>query len=94
MPLAPLPPRALALRCLTTILRSPLLILRDPGAVSGGGKNSKRGRKKFRQRKVKKVTKTCNCPWVYENVLFSDFELRNTLSYCQKSKIALYHRFR
>jgi len=35
-------------------------ILGDPGAVSGGGEKSKRARKKFRRRKVKKESKG---PW-------------------------------
>ena len=35
-------------------------ILGDPGAVSGGGKKSKRARKKFGQRKVKNANKS---PW-------------------------------
>ena len=35
-------------------------ILGDPGAVSGGGKKSKRARKKFGRRKVKNDEKS---PW-------------------------------
>ena len=35
-------------------------ILGDPGAVSGAGEKSKQARKKFGQRKVKKVKKS---PW-------------------------------
>ena len=36
------------------------IILGDPGAVSGGGKKSKRARKKFGRRKVKNDEKS---PW-------------------------------
>ena len=46
-------------------------ILGDPGAVSGGGKKSKRARKKFGRRKVLArfdfFPPPTNCPWVSED---------------------------
>ena len=46
-----------------------LVIVGDPGAVSGAGEKSKRARKKFGLRKVKKGKKSgpTNCPWVSED---------------------------
>ena len=46
-------------------------ILGDPGAVSGGGKKSKRARKKSGEEKVKRPFRLfpapTNCPWVSED---------------------------
>ena len=66
------------------------LILGDPGAVSGGGKKSKRARKKFGRRKIKNedfsspeffsrpfrlFPAPTNCPWVSEHEVLSTLPL-------------------
>ena len=54
----------------------PLVILGDPGAVSGTGEKSKRATKKFGAKKSKFFSRpfrlfpgSTNCPWVSEDAL-------------------------